>query len=62
MGVFRFLQGKDLFEGFYRRNIIKRLLLKRSVSDDADTNILRRMKLDYSSEYAKKLEAIFNDI
>lgn len=46
MGVFKFIQGKDLFEGFYRRCIIKRLLTKRSVSDDADTDILRRLKLD----------------
>ncbi len=26
LGVFKFLQGKDMFEGFYRRAIIKRLL------------------------------------
>lgn len=60
--MFKFLQGKDLFEGFYRRCIIKRLLMKRSVSDDADTDILRRLKLDCGNEYTKKLETMFNDI
>ena len=58
----KLLQGKDLFEGFYLRNIIKRLLLNRSVSDDTDANILRRMKLDYGSEDAKKLEVMLNKI
>ena len=51
-----------MFESFYRRCIVKRLLLKRSVSDDADTDILRKLKLDCGSEYTKKLEVMFNDI
>lgn len=36
--------------------------MKRSVSDDADTDILRRLKLDCGNEYTKKLETMFNDI
>ena len=36
MAVFRFIHGKDVFEKFYKNDLAKRLLHKRSASDDAE--------------------------
>ncbi len=38
--VFRFLGEKDVFERYYKGHLAKRLLLKRSVSDDAERGML----------------------
>ena len=44
MVLFRFLQEKDVFERYYKQHLAKRLLLNRSVSDDAEKNMISKLK------------------
>lgn len=34
--LFKFINGKDVFEAFYKKDLAKRLLLERSASEDAE--------------------------
>lgn len=43
--LFRFLQDKDVFERYYKQHLAKRLLLNRSVSDDAERGMLSKLKV-----------------
>lgn len=45
MMIFRFLQEKDVFEKYYKQHLAKRLLLGRSVSDDAERNMIAKLKV-----------------
>jgi len=42
--LFRFIQGKDVFEAFYKKDLAKRLLLARSASVDAEGLMLTKLK------------------
>ena len=42
--LFRFTQGKDIFEAFYKRDLAKRLLLNKSASFDAERSMLLKLK------------------
>ena len=42
--LFRYLQGKDVFEAFYKRDLAKRLLLGRSASIDAEKSMIAKLK------------------
>ncbi|KAH9976775.1 hypothetical protein BGW80DRAFT_1456867 [Lactifluus volemus] len=42
---------KDVFCAFYHRALAKRLLLGRSVSDDAEKAMLQKLKDDYDPEF-----------
>lgn len=48
--LFRYCQGKDIFEAFYKKDFAKRLLLNRSASADAEKSMLLKLK-----EGAKKI-------
>lgn len=37
-------QEKDVFEKYYKQHLAKRLLLGRSVSDDAERNMIAKLK------------------
>jgi cullin 3 len=45
MMLFRFIQEKDVFEKYYKQHLAKRLLLGRSVSDDAERNMISKLKV-----------------
>ncbi|BBH01100.1 cullin4 [Prunus dulcis] len=47
--LFRFIQGKDVFEAFYKKDLAKRLLLE-------------RLKTECGSQFTNKLEGMFKDI
>jgi cullin 3 len=49
MMLFRFLQEKDVFEKYYKQHLAKRLLLARSVSDDAERNMIAKLKVIHVS-------------
>ncbi|KAG5515817.1 hypothetical protein RHGRI_036759 [Rhododendron griersonianum] len=40
--LFRFIQGKDVFEAFYKKDLAKRLLLGKSASIDAEKSIISK--------------------
>ncbi|KAI7870829.1 Cullin [Spinellus fusiger] len=60
--LFRFLRDKDVFERYYKQHLAKRLLLSRSVSDDAERGMLAKLKRECGYQFTNKLEGMFNDI
>lgn len=62
MVLFRFINGKDVFEGFYKAFLSKRLLLGKSASVDAEKAMLIKLKQECGSEFTSKLEGMFKDI
>ncbi|GAN08649.1 cullin-domain-containing protein [Mucor ambiguus] len=60
--LFRFLQDKDVFERYYKQHLAKRLLLNRSVSDDAERGMLSKLKRECGYQFTNKLEGMFNDM
>jgi cullin-4 len=62
LSLFRYIQGKDAFEAYYKRFLAKRLLLDRSSSNDIENHILENLKAECGHEFTKNLENMFNDI
>lgn len=60
--VFRFLTDKDIFERYYKGHLAKRLLLGRSVSDDAERGMLAKLKVECGYQFTQKLEGMFHDM
>lgn len=42
---FRYLQGKDVFEAFYKKDLAKRLLLGKSASFDLERSMISKLKV-----------------
>lgn len=55
------MQGKDVFEAFYKKDLAKRLLLGRSASTDAEKNMITKLKTECGSQFTNKLEGMFKD-
>jgi cullin 3 len=62
MVLFRFIQEKDVFEKYYKQHLAKRLLLGRSVSDDAERNMIAKLKTECGYQFTSKLEGMFTDM
>jgi len=62
MMLFRFIQEKDVFEKYYKQHLAKRLLLGRSVSDDAERNMIAKLKTECGYQFTSKLEGMFSDM
>ncbi|KAK4488154.1 hypothetical protein RD792_003896 [Penstemon davidsonii] len=60
--LFRFIQGKDVFEAFYKKDLAKRLLLGKSASIDAEKSMITKLKTECGSQFTSKLEGMFKDI
>ena len=60
--VFRYLVERDVFERYYKGHLAKRLLLGRSVSDDAERGMLAKLKVECGYQFTQKLEGMFNDM
>jgi cullin 3 len=60
--VFRYLSDKDIFESFYKQHLAKRLLMGRSVSDDAERAMVSQLKAECGYQFTSKLEGMFNDM
>ena len=60
--LFRYLQGKDVFEAFFKKDLAKRLLLGKSASIDAEKSMIAKLKAECGSMYTAKLEGMFKDI
>jgi cullin-4 len=43
--LFRLIEGKDLFEAFYGKDLAKRLLLSKSASVEAEKSMLSKLKV-----------------
>eukprot|EP00039_Didymoeca_costata_P016531 m.298258 g.298258 ORF g.298258 m.298258 type:complete len:739 (+) comp16408_c0_seq1:174-2390(+) len=62
MVLFRFINGKDVFEAFYKNHLARRLLLQKSASDDAERSILSKLKQECGGSFTGKLEGMFKDV
>jgi len=62
MILFRYIQGKDVFEAFYKTDLAKRLLIGRSASVDAEKSMLSKLKQECGSMFTKNLEGMFKDM
>jgi cullin-4 len=59
--LFRFIEGKDVFEAFYKKDLARRLLMGRSASQDAERNMLTKLKSECGSNFTHNLEQMFKD-
>jgi cullin-4 len=62
MEIFSYIEEKDTFEIFYKKDLAKRLLLNRSLSLEIELNMLSKLKKECGSEFTKQLERMFKDI
>lgn len=62
LDLFRFLQGKAVFEAFYKKDLARRLLLGRSADADAERGMLGRLKHECGAGFTQNLEQMFKDI
>ncbi|CAF2972806.1 unnamed protein product [Rotaria sp. Silwood2] len=58
MMLFRYLEEKDVFERYYKQHLAKRLLLNKSASDDAEKNMISRLKTECGCQFTCKLEEL----
>ncbi|KAI2637308.1 cullin-4A [Xylaria nigripes] len=59
--LFRFIEGKGVFEAFYKQDLARRLLMGRSASADAERSMLAKLKGECGSEFTRNLEQMFKD-
>ncbi|KAJ2654027.1 hypothetical protein GGH99_007441, partial [Coemansia sp. RSA 1285] len=53
---------KDAFEHYYKVHLARRLLLVRSLSEDAEQTLISKLKVECGSQFTIKLEGMFKDI
>lgn len=62
MTVFKYIEDKDVFQKFYSKMLARRLIYASSASDDAEANMISRLKEACGTEYTSKLQKMFQDI
>jgi cullin 4 len=62
MCLFRYINGKDVFEAFYKKDLAKRLLLNKTASQDLERNFISRLKTECGADFTSKLEGMFKDM
>ena len=62
LDLFRFVQGKAVFEAFYKKDLARRLLMGRSASADAERSMLTRLKTECGAGFTQNLEQMFKDV
>lgn len=60
--LLRYIRDKDLFETYYKKHLSRRLLMKRSVSMDAERQMISKMKMEVGNTFTQRLEAMFKDM
>jgi cullin 3 len=60
--LLRYIRDKDLFETYYKKHLSRRLLMKRSVSMDAERQMISKMKMEVGNQFTQRLEAMFKDV
>jgi len=62
MVLFKFINGKDVFEAFYKKDLAKRLLLNSSSSRDAERSMIAKLRQECGQIFTQKLEGMFTDM
>lgn len=60
MQLFRSINGKDVFEAFYKKDLAKRLLLNKSASADLERSMLSKLKTGEGGETWQRGTALTN--
>ncbi|KAJ3036581.1 Cullin-2 [Rhizophlyctis rosea] len=60
--LFKYINDKDVFQKFYARALAKRLIHGTSVSEDAESNMISRLKTACGVEYTSRLQRMFTDM
>ena len=60
--LLRYIQDKDMFERYYKKHLSRRLLMKRSISMDAERQMISKMKLEVGNTFTQRIEAMFKDM
>lgn len=60
--LLRYIQDKDMFERYYKKHLSRRLLMKRSISMDAERQMISKMKMEVGNTFTQKIEAMFKDM
>ncbi|KAF9402557.1 Cullin-3 [Mortierella sp. AD011] len=60
--LFRFLSDKDVFERYYKQHLSNRLLLGKSLSDEAERGMIAKLKIECGYQFTSKLEGMFQDM
>uniref|UniRef100_A0A915EMR5 Cullin family profile domain-containing protein n=1 Tax=Ditylenchus dipsaci TaxID=166011 RepID=A0A915EMR5_9BILA len=61
MVVFKYIEDKDVFQKFYSKMLAKRLVGDLSASDEAESNMIAKLKQMCGFEYTSKLQRMFTD-
>jgi cullin 1 len=62
MTMFKYLSDKDVFLKFYQKNLARRLVNQNSASDDAELNLITKLKEVCGYEYTSSLQRMFQDV
>lgn len=62
MVLFRYLEEKDVFQCYYKQHLAKRLLFQKSLSDDAEKNMISKLKTECGGQFTSKFEGMFKDM
>ncbi|KAK4056472.1 ubiquitin ligase (cullin) of SCF [Microbotryomycetes sp. JL221] len=62
MTVFKYIEDKDVFQKFYSTKLSGRLIKGTSASDDAEGNMIAKLKEACGFEYTSKLQRMFQDM
>lgn len=62
MIVFTYIEDKDVFQKFYSKALARRLVQQTSVSEDAESTMITKLKTTCGFEYTSKLQRMFLDI
>ncbi|OJJ45413.1 hypothetical protein ASPZODRAFT_144045 [Penicilliopsis zonata CBS 506.65] len=60
--LLRYIKDKDLFETYYKKHLSRRLLMKRSVSMDAERQMISKMKMEVGNQFTQRIEHMFKDM
>lgn len=58
----RYLQDRDMFQRYYQKHLARRLLHGKSESQDAEKQLISRMKQEIGSHFTSKFEGMFKDM
>ena len=62
MTVFKYIEDKDVFNKFFSKTLAKRLVMGTSASNDAETQMISKLKDASGFEYTNKLQRMFQDM
>lgn len=60
--LFRLCKAKDIFEEFYARGLSRRLLLKKSASQDSERQMLSKLRAECGPDFSNKCEMMIKDV